>query len=302
MSHVSNPDTAYQRKPEWIRTRMRATPEFGDVRRLMRSQRLNTVCEEARCPNIHECWGTHRTATFMILGSVCTRRCRFCSVATGLPTELDLEEPQRLAATVAEMELRHVVVTMVTRDDLRDGGAGVVADTVAAIRAHSDCSVELLTSDFGGDSAALARVLGSRPEILAHNVETVARLTPMVRSNSSYDRSLEFLRRAAQTGSVLIKSSIMVGLGESNVEVEQTLGDLRSAGVEIVNIGQYLQPTKSQQAVVRYWPPAEFAALQGVAASLGFLHCEAGPFVRSSYHAGEQLQTLLDRRQPLPVN
>ena len=283
--------TAYQRKPPWIRTRMEARPEFGEVRRLMRSQELHTVCEEARCPNIHECWGQLRTATFMVLGSVCTRRCRFCSVETGLPTELDLAEPERVADAAAQMGLRHVVVTMVTRDDLGDGGASVMAATADAIHAHGQAAVELLTSDFGGDSAAIDAVLVSQPEILAHNVETVERLTATVRSNSSYRRSLEFLRRARarRSAPTIIKSSLMVGLGEREGEVVATLEDLRAVGVEMVNIGQYLQPTRNQQAVVRYWAPAEFDQLRKLASEMGFQHCEAGPLVRSSYHAENQL-------------
>ena len=266
------------------------------MRRLMRAKALTTVCEEARCPNIHECWGTHGTATFMILGSVCTRRCRFCSVATGLPTELDLDEPRRVAEAVAEMGLRHVVVTMVNRDELSDGGAAVCAATVAAIRAVSRCSVELLTSDFGGDDDAIATVVRAAPEVLSHNVETVRRLTPLVRSHSNYDRSLRFLESAHRLApDLLVKSSLMVGLGETTGEVLATLRDLRSAGAAIVNIGQYLQPTAQQLSVVRYWHPEEFAELRRAAREMGFMHCEAGPFVRSSYHAGEQLADLAER-------
>ena len=259
----------------------------------MRAKALTTVCEEARCPNIHECWGTHGTATFMILGSVCTRRCRFCSVHTGLPTELDLSEPERVAEAVAEMQLRHVVVTMVNRDDLSDGGAEVCAATVAAIRAVSRCSVELLSSDLGGAADAIATVVRAAPEVLSHNVETVRRLTPLVRSHSSYDRSVRFLETAHRLApDLLVKSSLMVGLGETAAEVLATLRDLRSAGVLIVNIGQYLQPTAQQLSVVRYWHPDEFAELRRAARAMGFMHCEAGPFVRSSYHAGEQLSSL----------
>lgn len=284
---------AYRRKPAWLRTRPLASAAFGEVRRLMRANRLTTVCEEARCPNIHECWGTHRTATFMILGSVCTRRCRFCSVATGLPSELDRAEPERVAAAVAEMELRHVVVTMVARDDLRDGGAEVCAATVAAIRAVSRCSVELLTSDLGGDREAIAAVAAAAPELLSHNVETVPRLTRLVRSHSTYERSLGFLKTARSLApDLLLKSSLVVGLGETGDEVLATLRDLRAAGVQIVNVGQYLQPTAQQQSVVRYWHPDEFAALRTAARAMGFMHCEAGPFVRSSYHAGAQFSEL----------
>ena len=291
---ASNPvPTSYRRKPPWLRTRPVASEAFGEVRRLMRANRLTTVCEEARCPNIHECWGVHRTATFMILGSVCTRRCRFCSVDTGLPTELDLAEPERVADAVVKMRLRHVVVTMVTRDDLGDGGAAVCAATVAAIRAVSRCSVELLTSDLGGSREAVAAVVAAAPDVLSHNVETVPRLTRLVRSNSTYERSLGFLKTARGMGpDLLIKSSLMVGLGETPDEVLDTMRDLRAAGVQIVNIGQYLQPTSQQQSVVRYWHPDEFAELRKAARAMGFMHCEAGPFVRSSYHAGDQFSEL----------
>ena len=294
------PGRGYLRKPAWLRTRPAVSEEFGDVRRLMRAKALTTVCEEARCPNIHECWGTYGTATFMILGSVCTRRCRFCSVATGLPTELDLAEPQRVAEAVAEMRLRHVVVTMVNRDDLSDGGAEVCAATVAAIRAATRCSVELLSSDLGGDAAAIATVVRAAPEVLSHNVETVRRLTPLVRSHSSYDRSLRFLETAHRLApDLLVKSSLMVGLGETPDEVLATLRDLRSVGVSIVNVGQYLQPTAQQLSVVRYWRPDEFAELRRAARAMGFMHCEAGPFVRSSYHAGEQIESLAARHGAL---
>ena len=263
----------------------------------MRAKRLTTVCEEARCPNIHECWGVHGTATFMILGSVCTRRCRFCSVETGLPTELDLAEPERVAAAVAEMGLRHVVVTMVTRDDLADGGAEVCAATVAAIRAAARCSVELLTSDLDGDPDAIATVVAAAPEVLSHNVETVPRLTRLVRSHSTYERSLQFLETARRLApDLIIKSSLMVGLGETRDEVLATLCDLHAAGVQVVNIGQYLQPTAQQQSVVRYWHPDEFASLRRAARAIGFMHCEAGPFVRSSYHAGPQFAGPITRR------
>ena len=290
----------YLRKPAWLRTRPLASEAFGDVRRLMRAKRLTTVCEEARCPNIQECWGVHGTATFMILGSVCTRRCRFCSVETGLPTELDLAEPERVAAAVAEMKLRHVVVTMVARDDLTDGGAEVCAATVTAIRAASRCSVELLTSDLGGAPDAIAAVVSAAPEVLSHNVETVPRLTRLVRSHSTYERSLGFLQTAHRLApDLLTKSSLMVGLGETAEEVLATMRDLRAAGVQVVNIGQYLQPTAHQHSVVRYWHPDEFAELRAAARAMGFMHCEAGPLVRSSYHAGTQFAELAGPLQDL---
>jgi lipoic acid synthetase len=229
----------------------------------------------------------------MILGSVCTRRCRFCSVETGLPSELDLAEPERVADAVAEMKLRHVVVTMVARDDLADGGAQICAATVKAIRMMTKCSVELLTSDLGGNTDAVSTVVESAPEVLSHNIETVARLTSIVRSHSTYRRSLKFLETARLVNpDLLTKSSLMVGLGETKDEVIETLRDLRSVGVLVVNIGQYLQPTSRQQPVIRFWRPEEFSELRSTARSMGFMHCEAGPFVRSSYHAGDQFSEL----------
>jgi lipoyl synthase len=284
------PAGAGARKPPWLRAPLAASPALAEVTESVRSERLHTVCEEARCPNRNECWGTHRTASLMILGDVCTRRCRFCAVATGLPGEVDRLEPARVAEAVRRMGLRHAHVTMVNRDDLDDGGASVVAATIRAIRRRvPECTVEVLTSDFMGRRESIREVADAGPDILSHNVETVRRLTPLVRSRSSYDRSLEFLRLARELGpTVIVKSSIMLGLGEETPEVLETLDDLRSAGVEMVNIGQYLQPTRTSLAVVRYWHPDEFAALARAAREKGFLHCEAGPLVRSSYHAAEQ--------------
>jgi lipoic acid synthetase len=288
---VSSPDVP-QRKPQWLKIRLNTTESYATVKNLVRTEGLHTVCEEARCPNLHECWGTHRTASFMILGDTCTRRCRFCAVSTGLPGEVDRLEPLRVAAAVLRMGLKHAHVTMVNRDDLPDGGAEMVAATIRAIRARTpECTVEVLTSDFMGSREAVAAVMESAPDIMSHNVETVRRLTPLVRSRSSYDRSLSFLRMAREMdGASVIKSSIMLGLGETRDEVLATLDDLRRSGVDIVNIGQYLQPTRNNLAVQRYWHPDEFAALRDIAVEKGFLYCEAGPLVRSSYHAGEQYQ------------
>ena len=269
---------------------MHTSESFAEVRRTMRAANLNTVCEEARCPNIHECWGVHRTATFMILGDVCTRRCRFCAVETGLPTELDLEEPGRVATSVAAMGLRHAVITMVNRDDLRDGGAAVLAETVEQIHAHTaDCRVEVLASDLNGSRSSIATLMASCPEVASHNVETVPRLTPLVRSHSSYQTSLDFLRIAKELRPHgVTKSSLMVGLGETVAEVHGVMADLREVGVDILTIGQYLQPGRTHLAVVRYWHPDEFEELKAAALAVGFSHCESGPFVRSSYHAQEQ--------------
>ena len=226
----------------------------------------------------------------MILGDICTRRCRFCAVGTGLPLAVDILEPMRVAASVMKMGLKHAHVTMVNRDDLPDGGASAMAATVRAIRARApSCSVEVLTSDFMGLRESIGILVASAPDIVSHNVETVRRLTPRVRSRSSYDRSLEFLRIARELDrGAVVKSSIMLGLGETREEVLQTLDDLRAADADIVNIGQYLQPTRTNIPVQKYWTPDEFAELREAALQKGFLHCEAGPLVRSSYHAGEQ--------------
>jgi lipoic acid synthetase len=283
---------APERKPEWLRIRLNTTPSYVFLKRLVREEGLHTVCEEARCPNLQECWGTHRTASFMILGDTCTRRCRFCAVKTGLPRAVDQQEPEKVAEAARRMGLEHAHVTMVNRDDLPDGGASLVAATVRAIRREMPgCSVEALCSDFMGDPQAIGLVVASRPDILSHNLETVRRLTPRVRSRSDYDRSLEFLRtvRRLDPGTVT-KSSLMLGLGESNDEVVQALRDLRAAGTDILNLGQYLQPSLTHLPVARYWPPEEFARLRSLALGLGFQHCEAGPLVRSSYHAGRQYQ------------
>jgi lipoyl synthase len=278
------------RKPEWLKIRLNTTESFTRVKNLVDTGELHTVCQEARCPNLHECWGTHGTASFMILGDTCTRRCRFCAVGTGLPGAVDVLEPMRVAAAVLRMGLKHAHVTMVNRDDLPDGGAGAMAATVRAIRARvPQCTVEVLTSDFMGSREAIAQVVESRPDIVSHNVETVRRLTPLVRSRSSYDRSLDYLRIARELDpGGIVKSSIMLGLGERREEVLETLDDLLRAGVDMVNIGQYLQPTRTNLPVQRYWTPAEFAALKDEAMARGFLYCESGPLVRSSYHAGDQ--------------
>jgi lipoyl synthase len=278
--------------PEWFRIRLNTSDSYRAVKGLVRGEGLHTVCEEARCPNLHECWGSHRTASFMILGDTCTRRCRFCAVKTGLPDAVDSLEPLRVASSVARMGLSHAHVTMVNRDDLPDGGASVVAATVRQIRARSpECTVEVLTSDFMGSREAIRVVVESRPEILSHNIETVRRLTPRVRSRSSYDRSVEFLRAAKQMAPEgITKSSIMLGLGEEKDEVLQAMDDLRAARVDIINIGQYLQPTRNHAPVHRYWTPEEFAGLRSAAMEKGFIHCESGPLVRSSYHADAQFK------------
>jgi len=290
---------AYTRKPAWLRVQLQAGAAFGEVRKTLDSSRLHTVCEEARCPNLHECWGKYKTASFMILGDTCTRRCRFCAVKTGLPrgvdgrhgqAGLDHDEPRRVAEAALAMNLVHVVVTMVTRDDLPDGGAGMMAATVAALRlAVPSISVELLSSDLMGNRDSIRSLAASGADILSHNLETVRRLTPIVRSRSDYDRSLAFLVTCREFAPrALIKSSLMLGLGETREEILATMDDLRAAGIEILNLGQYLQPSRLHAPVEKYWTPEEFAELRQQGIQRGFRHVEAGPLVRSSYHAGEQ--------------
>ncbi|KYD29413.1 lipoyl synthase [Geobacillus sp. NFOSA3] len=287
------------RKPEWLKIKLNTNENYTGLKKLMRENRLHTVCEEAKCPNIHECWAVRRTATFMILGNVCTRACRFCAVKTGLPTELDWQEPERVAESVRLMNLKHVVVTAVARDDLKDGGAAVFAETVRAIRRKNPfTTIEVLPSDMGGVYENLKTLMDARPDILNHNIETVRRLTPRVRARATYERSLEFLRRAKELQpDIPTKSSIMVGLGETKEEIIEAMDDLRANHVDILTIGQYLQPTKKHLKVVKYYHPDEFRELKEIALSKGFTHCEAGPLVRSSYHADEQVNAASAARQ-----
>ncbi len=304
MSIMPRNDASVQpvnRKPEWLKVQLNTNENFKYLKHLMREERLNTVCEEARCPNIHECWGEHRTATFMILGDTCTRRCRFCAVKTGLPRVLDREEPYRVADSTAKMGLKHVVLTMVNRDELKDGGADIMAETVRAIRKTAPgCSIEVLSSDLMGREESIRILADSKPDILSHNIETVRRLTPYVRSRSTYDRSMHFLKLSKEIDpEAVTKSSIMLGLGETAEEVAEVMDDLLAAGVTMMNIGQYLQPSRNHIPVDRYWEPAEFDELREIALSKGFAHCEAGPLVRSSYHAGEQYETYRRRVHPL---
>lgn len=281
----------YVRKPEWLKIKLNTNEQYTGLKKMMREKKLHTVCEEAKCPNIHECWAVRKTATFMILGSICTRACRFCAVQTGLPTELDWVEPERVAESVETMGLKHVVITAVARDDLKDGGAGVFAETVRAVRRRNPfCSIEVLPSDMKGEYDNLKTLMDARPDILNHNIETVRRLSPSVRARATYERSLEFLRRAKQMNAEIpTKSSIMIGLGETKEEIIDTMEDLRAKNVDIMTIGQYLQPTKHHLKVQKYWSPQEFKELKIIAMSKGFSHCEAGPLVRSSYHADEQV-------------
>jgi lipoic acid synthetase len=287
------------RKPEWLKIKLNTNENYIGLKKMMREKQLHTVCEEAKCPNIHECWAVRRTATFMILGDVCTRACRFCAVKTGLPTELDWQEPERVADSVRLMNLKHVVVTAVARDDLKDGGAAVFAETVRAIRRKNPfTTIEVLPSDMGGVYENLKILMDARPDILNHNIETVRRLTPRVRARATYERSLEFLRRAKEMQpDIPTKSSIMIGLGETKEEILETMDDLRANHVDILTIGQYLQPTKKHLKVEKYYHPHEFMELKEIALSKGFSHCEAGPLVRSSYHADEQVNAAAKQKQ-----
>ncbi|WP_286137226.1 MULTISPECIES: lipoyl synthase [Bacillaceae] len=289
----------YLRKPEWLKIKLNTNENYTGLKKMMREKNLHTVCEEAKCPNIHECWAVRRTATFMILGDVCTRACRFCAVKTGLPTELDLQEPERVADSVALMNLKHAVVTAVARDDLKDGGAAVFAETVRAIRRKSPfTTIEVLPSDMGGVYENLKTLMDARPDILNHNIETVERLTPRVRARAKYKRSLEFLKRAKEMQpDIPTKSSLMIGLGETKEEIIAVMDDLRAHDVDIMTIGQYLQPSKKHIKVLKYYSPEEFQELRDIAMSKGFSHCEAGPLVRSSYHADEQVNAAAKQKQ-----
>ena len=280
------------RRPPWLKAPLPGGPEYARVKGLMRGLELHTVCEEAHCPNVGECW-SHGTATFMILGRVCTRACGFCAVETGRPMGLDLEEPGRVADAVERLGLRHVVVTSVARDDLPDGGAAIFTATIRAIRTRCPgTSVEVLIPDLQGHGEHLRGIVGAAPDILNHNIETCRRLTPKVRARARYPRTLELLGRAKAWGpaGMRTKSGFMVGLGESWAECLETMDDLRAAGVDILTIGQYLRPSPQHLPLLRYYTPEEFAVLKAEALARGFLHCESGPLVRSSYHAHEQAE------------
>ncbi|WP_082129684.1 lipoyl synthase [Aneurinibacillus tyrosinisolvens] len=281
-----------ERKPEWLKIKLNTGENFKELKKMMRGKTLHTVCEEARCPNIYECWA-NRTATFMILGDLCTRACRFCAVKTGLPTELDLAEPERVAEATENMGLQHVVVTSVARDDLKDGGAMIFAETIKAIRQRTPlCSIEVLIPDFMGNWDSLKLVMEAKPDILNHNIETVERLSDRVRSKAKYDRTLSLLAKAKEMQpSVPTKSSIMIGVGETTEEIIATMKDLREVDVDILTIGQYLQPTPKHLVVKKFYHPDEFAALKVEGMKMGFKHVESGPLVRSSYHAHKQVES-----------
>ena len=273
--------------PPWFKVRFREGPDYREIRRLTQELNLHTICEEARCPNVWECWNS-RTATFLILGDICTRRCHYCAVATGRPHPLDETEPERVASAVKALGLRHAVITSVNRDELPDGGARIFAETIRAVRRELPaCTVEVLIPDFLGDEAALETVLAAAPDILNHNIETVPRLFPSVRPQGRYSRSIELLQAASSRGA-LTKSGLMVGLGETPEEVRAVMRDLRAAGCSIISVGQYLQPTRAHWPVMRFYPPEEFRSIRDEGLALGFRHVESGPLVRSSYHAAQQ--------------
>ena len=286
-------------KPPWLKVRFPGGPNYVRLKQIMQAQRLHTVCEEAHCPNIGECWEAG-TATFMILGEICTRACAYCAVTSGRPLPLDLAEPLRVAQVVRELGLSHAVVTSVDRDDLPDGGAAAFAATIRAIRRLSpQTTIEVLTPDFMGDWDALAVVMAAQPEIMNHNTETVPRLYRRARPRGSYTRCLELLRRCKELDpGTISKSGIMVGLGETRPEISAVLRDLRGVGCEVLTVGQYLRPSAKHLPVDRYYPPEEFAEIGAEARALGFTHVESGPLVRSSYHAERQVMGSLRRRTP----
>jgi lipoic acid synthetase len=279
-------------KPPWIKAKAPAGENYAQVRALVNRLELHTVCQSAHCPNIGECWHA-RTATFMILGNTCTRNCRFCAVDSGCPAPVDPNEPERVAQAVGTLGLRHAVITSVTRDDLPDGGASIFAETIRAIRRLiPNCSVEVLIPDFAGSEEALRTVVDAQPDILNHNIETVARMYPLIRPQAVYERSLRLLGRAKEIDPVMqTKSGIMVGVGESVSEVLEAMKDLRAVGCGILTIGQYLRPSAEHAPIDRYYAPEEFDELRQAGLEMGFRHVESGPLVRSSYHAAEQARS-----------
>ena len=284
-----SPDMARQRIPDWIRVRPPGGENYVHIKQTLRGMNLHTVCEEAHCPNLSECWGSG-TATFMLMGDTCTRGCRFCAVTTGRPGALDPYEPLKISRAIAELKLKYTVITSVDRDDLPDGGAAHFAQTIrTAKQLHAEGLIEVLIPDFQGDEAALQAIIDARPDVIAHNIETVRRLSPSVRDKrADYDQSLRVLRRAKELNpKQFTKSSIMLGLGETDEELGQAFRDLREAGVDVLTLGQYLRPSSWHLPVVAYVPPARFDALKKEAETHGFLYVASGPLVRSSYKAAE---------------
>jgi lipoic acid synthetase len=284
-------------RPDWLKVRIPSGEAFFEVRNIIRSHKLNTVCEDAMCPNIAECWGKHRTATFMILGDICTRACAFCAVQSGKPTEYDLMEPARVAAAIADMKLRHAVITSVDRDDLADGGASIFAETVRQIRRRDpEVKIELLTPDFQGSLASVRTIIEAGPDIFSHNIETVRRLYPSIRFKSDYTTSFGLLKAAKDMNSRLfIKTGIMVGLGETTEEVVELLHDAAQAGIEIMTIGQYLRPSVKHAEIRKYYHPDEFTEFREIGLKLGIRWVFSGPLVRSSYHAEDVFDQMMAR-------
>ena len=277
-----------KRLPPWFTVQAKTGPDYLDIKQTMDRLNLHTICEEARCPNRWECWNA-RTATFLILGDICTRRCHYCSVETGRPLAVDREEPRRVAEAVQALGLRHAVITSVNRDELEDGGAAIFAETIRQTRALSpNCTIEVLIPDFEGNEEALATVCAEKPDILNHNIESVRRLFPSLRPQGKYQRSIELLGRATHLG-MHTKSGLILGMGETMDEAREVMRDLRSVGCDIMTIGQYLQPTREHLPVARFYDPGEFALLKNEGMALGFTHVESGPLVRSSYHADQQV-------------
>jgi lipoyl synthase len=276
------------RLPPWFKVRLQLGPDYMDIRRIMDTLGLHTICEEARCPNVWECWNS-RTATFLILGDICTRRCHYCSVSTGRPQTLDVDEPLRVAEAIQALSLRHAVITSVNRDELDDGGASMFAETIRQIRRLTPaCTIEVLIPDFEGNESALAAVCAEKPDILNHNIETVRRLFPSIRPQGKYQRSIDLLGKAKQLG-MKTKSGLILGMGETTEEAREVMDDLRLVGCDIMTIGQYLQPTKNHLPVAKFYHPDEFVQLKAEGLAMGFGHIESGPLVRSSYHAEQQV-------------
>lgn len=282
-----------RRHPDWLKVRIGSGEQYTSVKTLLRSSKLHTICEEAKCPNIAECFGSG-TAVFLILGTICTRNCRYCNVAHGTPDSINDQEPQNIANSVKTLGLNYVVVTSVTRDDLPDGGATIFSATVQAIRRTTpNCTIELLIPDFKENKAALQTVIDAAPDVINHNIEVVENLFPLMRPQGSYHRSLNVLLLLKTLDKhIPTKSGLMIGLGESTEQIHTTMQDLRAVGVDFLTIGQYLQPTRNHAPISKYYTPEEFSELKTVALSMGFTHVESGPLVRSSYHAQSALQVL----------
>jgi len=295
---VRNAETPIERKPDWIKTRLRTGPQFTELRSLVRREGLHTVCEEAGCPNIYECW-EDREATFLIGGDACTRRCDFCQIDTGKPAGFDRTEPARVADSVRQMNLRYATITGVARDDLTDGGAWLYAETVRAVHAAVDgCRVELLAPDFNGTPSLLAEVFESRPEVFAHNIETVPRIFRRIRPAFDYDRSLGVIT-AARAAGLVTKSNLILGMGETDDEIEQAMRDLHAAGCDLLTITQYLRPTPRHHPIDRWVHPDRFAEFDAVARQIGFVGVLSGPMVRSSYRAGRLYDQAIAQRTPV---